>query len=66
MIILIPDGGNVCQHCGKVYNQYLGDRFWAGGDYPCNDPEECENDGGVHDVVCDDCHRDLVRERDRR
>lgn len=66
MLILIPDGGTSCQHCGRVYNPYIGDRFWSGGDYPCDDAEACETDGGIHDTVCDDCHRELVREADRR
>lgn len=41
-----------CDECGKVYNEYLGDRFWSGSWIV---------DGRVFNTLCDDCHRELVR-----
>jgi hypothetical protein len=46
-----------CDRCGLVYNRFLGMRFWSG--------EYVEVVDGVHKVyltLCDDCHRDVVRE----
>jgi hypothetical protein len=63
MLILIPDGGSACGHCGKVYNPYLGDRFWSAREYPCHNPDGCETGGGVHDMLCDDCHREYSPSR---
>lgn len=42
-----------CDWCGKVYNEYLGDRFWSGFFEGPN--------GEELDLLCDDCHRVLVR-----
>lgn len=66
MIILIPDGGVSCDHCGRVYNPYIGDRFWSALSYQCTAPDECQTGGGEHTTLCDDCHRNLIREADRR
>ena len=44
-----------CDSCGKVYNPYLGQRFWSG----------CWTIAGeVFETLCDNCHRELVRTRD--
>ncbi|UTF55959.1 hypothetical protein [Natronosalvus rutilus] len=43
-----------CDACGKVYNQFLGDRFWAGRyDVPGYDE--------TLETLCDKCHRKLIR-----
>lgn len=47
-----------CDRCGKVYNEYLGDRFWS-GDFEWEAPDGAVERG---DTLCDDCHRDVVRE----
>jgi hypothetical protein len=57
----IADGSNACGHCGKVYNPYIGDRFRAGR-FPCTAPAECETGEDMHDVLCEDCHRSLIRD----
>lgn len=44
--------GKKCGNCGKVYNKYLGDRFWGGG---------YEVDGEKFELLCDNCHRNLIR-----
>jgi len=46
-----------CERCGRVYNPYLGDRFWSGSF------TERVPDGTVsnYHTLCDDCHRDVVR-----
>jgi hypothetical protein len=54
-------GDHACGHCGKVYNPYIGDRFWS-GHFPCTRASECKNDGGLHDTLCNSCHRQMVRE----
>lgn len=60
MVILQSMTDAACDHCGKVYAPGW-DRFWSGGGWECTAPDECETNGGVHDTLCDDCHRDLVR-----
>lgn len=42
-----------CEVCGKVYNRFLGDRFWSG---------TYETPEGRKETLCDNCHRTLVRE----
>lgn len=68
VIILLPDGAgdSSCGHCGRIYNPYLGNHFWSGMGYEWTPPAECESHGDVQEVLCDDCHRKLVREADRR
>lgn len=38
-----------CDECGRVYNPWLGDRFWADVDVA----------GEQRELICDDCRRDL-------
>lgn len=44
-----------CDRCGKVYNEYLGDRFWSGG---FSEVPGTEVD---YETLCDDCHREVAR-----
>lgn len=60
MIVLVQSESS-CDHCGKVYNPMWGDRFWSGS-WACSAPDTCEGGGGVHETLCNDCHRTLVRE----
>lgn len=57
-----PESGTACGYCGKVYNPYLGHRFWSIRDedaYVVPDDE-----GGTKRVttLCDRHHRQFVRE----
>lgn len=47
----------VCDHCGKVYNEYIGDRFWSGS-YEVEVAGETRH----YETLCDQHHRELVRE----
>lgn len=56
------ESGAECGYCGKVYNQYLGHRFWStGDDNPYIVPD---GEGGTKRVtmLCDRHHRQFVRE----
>lgn len=46
-----------CDRCGRVYNPFIGDRFWSG------EFNETAPDGitATYETLCDDCHRDVVR-----
>lgn len=44
---------SACDACGKVFNPYLGDRFWS-GNWVIN--------GRPMNTLCDSCHRDHIRE----
>lgn len=48
---------DACDRCGRVYNKYLGDRFWSGS------YTEYADDGtsAVYEFLCDDCHREVAR-----
>ena len=50
-----------CDHpdCDKVYNPYVGDRFWSGTYHVTVNGESRE-----FDTLCDKHHRELVREAD--
>jgi hypothetical protein len=41
-----------CDRCGKLYNEFLGDRFWSG---------EFSEGESVYETLCDSCHRIVVR-----
>lgn len=38
-----------CEECGRVYNPFLGDRYWAGVDVA----------GEEFGLICDDCRARL-------
>lgn len=38
-----------CQHCHRVYNPWLCDRYWSGVDV----------DGEEFELICDDCRAKL-------
>jgi hypothetical protein len=48
-----------CDHCGKVYNPYIGHRFWSGTYHVTVDGEQV-----TYETLCDQHHRELVREAD--
>lgn len=55
---MLTDGGHgACDRCQKVYNPFLGDRFWS-GEY-----HETLSDGTTvkYTLLCNGCHRDVVR-----
>lgn len=51
------NGETVCEYCGRVYNQWLGDRFWSGSWTVTAD----DGTSVTYNILCDGCHRDLVR-----
>lgn len=38
-----------CGECGRVYNPWLGDRFWR----------DVDVDGEERELICDECRSDL-------
>lgn len=48
---------STCDRCGKVYNPYVGDRFWS-GTFVEDSPDGGRSEYGT---LCDNCHRDVVR-----
>lgn len=45
-----------CDRCGRVYNRFLGDRFWSG-----TFQEQTETGTETYETLCDDCHRVVAR-----
>lgn len=51
------NGQTRCDRCGKVFNPYLGDRFWSGTWMVDADDGSVD----IYNTLCNDCHRTVVR-----
>lgn len=44
-----------CEHCGRVYNPWIGDRYWSDVDVA----------GEVFGLICDDCRAGLDEDHEK-